>query len=183
MQQQIHNHLNNFNIIQQNIYNVHNKISIKIEYQNDNNVPNLPNLPNFRPKNQLEDKKYENNGNVVNHNFHKVQQVQPKNYENRDKQNKHLPRIQEIPPEDYNNYNSLDDLNAADENYQFYNEKAVDVPENFEKESYLVMGMQSKANNFKRRICPPRREISPKNGKVKKEEIVYVKVSRFYKFF
>lgn len=58
-------------------------------------------------------------------------------------------------------YNSLDDLDA-EENYQFYGERAVDVPEDFKRDSYLVLNFNDGANRrFKRRICTPTRTLTP----------------------
>ena len=58
-------------------------------------------------------------------------------------------------------YNSLDDL-ESDEHYQFYNEKAIDVPDEFKRNSYLVLNFNDAANRrLKRRICTPTRNLLP----------------------
>lgn len=67
-------------------------------------------------------------------------------------------------------YNSLDDL-ESDEHYQFYNENAIDVPDDFKRNSYLVLNLNDAANKrLKRRICTPTRNllpIPPKNNQRK----------------
>lgn len=55
-------------------------------------------------------------------------------------------------------YNSLDDL-KGDELYQFYNENAIDVPDEFKKSSYLVFNMNDANKKLKRRICTPTRSL------------------------
>ncbi|KAG5671637.1 hypothetical protein PVAND_001828 [Polypedilum vanderplanki] len=56
-------------------------------------------------------------------------------------------------------YNSLDDL-ESDELYQFYNESAIDVPDDFKGNSYLVFNMNDTQNKkFRRRICTPTRNL------------------------
>lgn len=58
-------------------------------------------------------------------------------------------------------YNSLDDLDT-DELYQFYNESPIDVPDDFKRNSYLVLNMNDGGNKkFKRRICTPMRNLLP----------------------
>lgn len=67
--------------------------------------------------------------------------------------------------------NSLDDFTSMDGSNYICNEKAVDVPEAFEREAYLVFGINRKRSPFKRRICQPMRNVkSNGNG------IVMVKV-------
>lgn len=57
-------------------------------------------------------------------------------------------------------YNSLDELDS-DEHYQFYNESAVDVPDNFKRASYLVLNLNDSPNKrMKRRICTPLRNLN-----------------------
>lgn len=54
----------------------------------------------------------------------------------------------------------LQEVQYLDDEPEYYNEKAVDVPEDFEKETYLVLNMQQKKNrHFKRRICTPTRNL------------------------
>lgn len=56
-------------------------------------------------------------------------------------------------------YNSLDDLDS-EEHYQFYDERAIDVPEDFKPGSYLVLNFNDAANRkLKRRICTPTRNL------------------------
>lgn len=56
-------------------------------------------------------------------------------------------------------YNSLDDLDS-EEHYQFYGERAIDVPDNFKRNSYLVLNFNDAANRkLKRRICTPTRNL------------------------
>lgn len=58
-------------------------------------------------------------------------------------------------------YNSLDDLDS-EEHYQFYDERAVDVPDDFKKNSYLVLNFNDAANKkLRRRICTPTRNLMP----------------------
>lgn len=58
-------------------------------------------------------------------------------------------------------YNSLDDLDS-EEHYQFYDERAVDVPEDVNRNSYLVLNFNDAANRkLKRRICTPTRNLLP----------------------
>lgn len=58
-------------------------------------------------------------------------------------------------------YNSLDDLDT-EEHYQFYNESAVDVPDDFKRNSYLVLNLNDASNKrLKRRICTPTRTLTP----------------------
>lgn len=58
-------------------------------------------------------------------------------------------------------YNSLDDLDS-EEHYQFYDERAVDVPEDVNRNSYLVLNFNEAANRkLKRRICTPTRNLMP----------------------
>lgn len=58
-------------------------------------------------------------------------------------------------------YNSLDDLDS-EEHYQFYDERAVDVPDDFKKNSYLVLNFNDAANKkLRRRICTPTRNLVP----------------------
>jgi hypothetical protein len=59
----------------------------------------------------------------------------------------------------YSTIDSLEDL-TEDQHYE-YHEKAVDVPEDFEREAYLVFGINQKRSPFKRKICPPIRQIRP----------------------
>lgn len=58
-------------------------------------------------------------------------------------------------------YNSLDDLDS-EEHYQFYDERAVDVPEDVNRNSFLVLNFNDAANRkLKRRICTPTRNLTP----------------------
>lgn len=58
-------------------------------------------------------------------------------------------------------YNSLDDLDS-EEHYQFYGERAIDVPDDFKRNSYLVLNFNDAANRkLKRRICTPTRNLTP----------------------
>lgn len=58
-------------------------------------------------------------------------------------------------------YNSLDDLDT-EEHYQFYGERAIDVPDDFKRNSYLVLNFNDAANRkLKRRICTPTRNLIP----------------------
>lgn len=58
-------------------------------------------------------------------------------------------------------YNSLDDLDS-EEHYQFYGERAIDVPDDFKRNSYLVLNFNDAANKkLKRRICTPTRNLNP----------------------
>ena len=58
-------------------------------------------------------------------------------------------------------YNSLDDLDT-EEHYQFYGERAIDVPDDFKRNSYLVLNFNDAANKkLKRRICTPTRNLIP----------------------
>jgi hypothetical protein len=57
-------------------------------------------------------------------------------------------------------YNSLDDLDT-EEHYQFYGERAIDVPDDFNRNSFLVLNLNDANKKFKRRICTPTRNLIP----------------------
>lgn len=72
-------------------------------------------------------------------------------------------------------YNSLDDLDS-EEHYQFYDERAVDVPDDFKRNSYLVLNLSDAPNaKLKRRICTPTRKLPPPEDtqKVKNHNLKY----------
>lgn len=58
-------------------------------------------------------------------------------------------------------YNSLDDIDG-EEHYQFYDERPIDVPEDFKRNSFLVLNLNDAANKkMRRRICTPTRNLLP----------------------
>lgn len=125
---------NHFNHITQNIQNNNNKITIIIKHNESASVQ-----PSFAPQ-------------VIyiqpaasQPNLHSASYNQSRN---------DLENISEI-------YNSLDDLDT-EEHYQFYDERAVDVPDDFKRNSYLVLNFNDAANaKLKRRICTPTRTLLP----------------------
>jgi len=136
---QQHNNNNHYNRVSQHIYNNNNKITIIIKH---------------------------NEGTSASQNLHpQVIYIQPAaasqpNLNSHHQLIGHQQSIRDltIVPE---MYNSLDDLDV-DEHYQFYNESAVDVPDDFKRNSYLVLNLNDAANKrMKRRICTPTRNLRP----------------------
>jgi hypothetical protein len=126
---------NNFNQITQYIQNNNNKITIIIKHDNNNDGPQQQ-----QPEQNITPQ---------------VIYIQPASSQ----PNLHANRLDVANNE--NVYNSLDDLDD-DEHYQFYNESAIDVPEDFKGNSYLVLNFNDAANKrLKRRICTPTRNLRP----------------------
>lgn len=126
---------NHFNHITQHIQNNNNKITIIIKHQNDPTVQRNQ----FAPQVIYIQPAAASQPNLVSSTI---------NQSNDDLQ---FPEI----------YNSLDDIDS-DEHYQFYGERAVDVPEDFKRNSYLVLNFNDAANRkLKRRICTPTRNLIP----------------------
>lgn len=129
-------HRNNINQVTQYIQNNNNKITIIIKHESNNDGPQQQKPPeqNVTPQ---------------------IIYIQPASSQ----PNLHANRLDISSNE--NVYNSLDDLDG-DENYQFYNESAIDVPEDFKGNSYLVLNFNDAANKrLKRRICTPTRNLRP----------------------
>lgn len=128
---------NNFNQITQHIQNNNNKITIIIKH---NEGPKAH--PNFSPQ---------------------VIYIQPVAVSQPDLQSSHGQRA--INDSEFGEqsemYNSLDDLDS-EEHYQFYDERAIDVPDDFKRNSYLVLNFNNAANRkLRRRICTPTRNLLP----------------------
>ncbi|CRK88356.1 CLUMA_CG002133, isoform A [Clunio marinus] len=125
---------NNFNNITQHIQNNNNKITIIIKHNED-----APVKPHMAPH---------------------VIYIQPAATSQPNLQYKHVNQSNtdiELPQA----YNSLDDLDS-EEHYQFYGERAIDVPDDFKRDSYLVLNFNNTANKkLKRRICTPTRNLLP----------------------
>jgi hypothetical protein len=133
-----HNHYfqrNRINHITQHIQNNNNKITIIIKHDNDGPHAQLnANVPQII---YIQPASSQPNLNAINN-----QTIDS---------NLNAPEI----------YNSLDDLDT-DEHYQFYNESAIDVPDDFKRDSYLVLNLNDAANKrLKRRICTPTRTLLP----------------------
>lgn len=125
---------NHFNHITQNIQNNNNKITIIIKHNEGASVQ-----PSFAPQ-IIYIQPAASQPNLHSTNF---------NQSHNDLEN-----ISEV-------YNSLDDLDS-EEHYQFYDERAVDVPDDFKRNSYLVLNFNDAANaKLKRRICTPTRKLLP----------------------
>lgn len=126
---------NNFNQITQNIQNNNNKITIIIKHNDDQTVQ-----PNFSPQ---------------------IIYIQPVAASQPDLQSSHAHRAINGLQEVSEMYNSLDDLDS-EEHYQFYDERPVDVPDDFKRNSYLVLNFNNAANRkLRRRICTPTRNLLP----------------------
>lgn len=124
---------NNFNQVTQFIQNNNNKITIIIKHDNNNDGPQQQPEQNITPQ-------------II---YIQPASSQPNLHANIASSNNE------------NVYNSLDDLDS-DEHYQFYNESAIDVPEDFKGDSYLVLNFNDAANKkLKRRICTPTRNLRP----------------------
>lgn len=122
-----------FNHITQNIQNNNNKITIIIKHNESTTAQ-----PSFAPQ---------------------IIYIQPAashpnlHTSNYDQSHNDLENISEI-------YNSLDDLDS--EEHYIYDERAVDVPDDFKRNSYLVLNFNDAANSkLKRRICTPTRKLPP----------------------
>lgn len=129
---------NNINQITQFIQNNNNKITIIIKHDNHNDGPPQQQKPeqNIAPQ---------------------IIYIQPASSQ----PNLHANHLDIASSNNENVYNSLDDLDS-DEHYQFYNESAIDVPEDFKGNSYLVLNFNDAANKrLKRRICTPTRNLRP----------------------
>lgn len=125
---------NNFNHITQHIQNNNNKITIIIKHNEGQTVqtPFVPKVIYIQPTAASQP-------NLPNAYF---------------KETLNDSAITEI-------YNSLDDLDT-EEHYQFYGERAIDVPDDFKRNSYLVLNLNDAANKkLKRRICTPTRNLIP----------------------
>lgn len=130
---------NNFNHITQHIQNNNNKITIIIKHDSDGRE-NQPHIP---PK-------------IIY-----VQPVQPATTSSQP----HLNSTDRILVQstsslaNVESYNSLDDIDS-EEYYQFYDERPVDVPDDFKRNSYLVLNMNDAVNKrLRRRICTPSRTL------------------------
>jgi hypothetical protein len=139
--EQMNNGVVNYNNINQNIYNYNNKISINIRY-NDDEVT-IIDLPDSGSQNVPIEIEIPTNSRLFQRST-----------------NPHIKR-------------SSNDLLQVVENFnedeeEIYNEKPIDVPEGFEKDTYQVLNLQEKKNqrHFKRRICTPTRNLNAKNKKV-----------------
>lgn len=130
---QINDNRTNFNHITQHIHNNNNKITIIIRHEE---------------KNAGSSKKLRQPIIYIQPSSSQQNLVQP------------LTMNQQQQHETSEIYNSLDELDS-DEHYQFYNESAVDVPDNFKKASYLVLNLNDSPNKrMKRRICTPLRNLN-----------------------
>lgn len=124
---------NNFNHITQHIQNNNNKITIIIKHNDDSSMQ----TNHFNPP-QI----------IYIHPAATASQPNLSSSRNGDLQ------VSEV-------YNSLDDLDT-EEHYQFYGERAIDVPDDFKRDSYLVLNLNDAANKkLKRRICTPTRNLVP----------------------
>lgn len=129
--------INNFNHITQNIQNNNNKITIIIKHDSDGREAQSQLQPQII---------YIQPAATSQPNLHSSDQI----------------LIQQSA--NYEMYNSLDDVDT-EEHYQFYDERAVDVPDDFKRNSYLVLNMNDAVNKkLKRRICTPTRTLSPIGG-------------------
>lgn len=127
---------NNFNHITQHIQNNNNKITIIIKHSDDSAVQ----ANRFNPPQVI----YIQPATASQPNLHSAHI----NQSDGDLQ------MSEI-------YNSLDDLDT-EEHYQFYGERAIDVPDDFKRDSYLVLNFNDATNKkLKRRICTPTRNLKP----------------------
>jgi hypothetical protein len=126
---------NNFNHITQHIQNNNNKITIIIKHNDGATAqpgPFMPQVIYIQPATASQPNLQLSH---VNHSHADLQ-------------------VSEI-------YNSLDDLDT-EEHYQFYGERAIDVPDDFKRNSYLVLNFNDAANRkLKRRICTPTRNLIP----------------------
>lgn len=129
---------NNFNHITQNIQNNNNKITIIIKHNGDGREAQ----PQIQPRII-----YIQPGATSQPNLHSAEQI-----------------LIHQNTSNYDLYNSLDDV-ETEEHYQFHDERAVDVPEDFKRDSYLVLNMNDAVNKkLRRRICTPTRTLSPLGG-------------------
>lgn len=132
---------NNFNHITQHIQNNNNKITIIIKHDSDGraNQPQIqPQIIYVQPATTCSQPHLNSTDRIL---------VQS---------NASLANVE--------SYNSLDDI-ESEENYQFYDERPVDVPDDFKRSSYLVLNMSDAANKrLRRRICTPSRTLSPLGG-------------------
>lgn len=125
---------NNFNHITQHIHNNNNKITIIIKHNEGQVIQ-----PQFTPQ-------------VIY--IQPAAASQPNLQTSRFNESHNDLAVTEI-------YNSLDDLDS-EEHYQFYGERAIDVPDDFKRNSYLVLNLNDAANKkLKRRICTPTRNLLP----------------------
>lgn len=125
---------NNFNHITQHIQNNNNKITIIIKHNEGQSTQ-----PNFTPQ-------------VIY--IQPATASQPNLHTSHARQSDDDLQMTEI-------YNSLDDL-ESEEHYQFYDERPIDVPEDYKRNSFLVLNFNDAANRkLKRRICTPTRNLLP----------------------
>lgn len=131
---------NNFNQITQYIQNNNNKITIIIKHDSQSNSNNKNN----------------NSGPSTDRDITpQIIYIQPASSQ------PNLVTPNSTFMDNENVYNSLDDLDS-DEHYQFYNESAIDVPDDFKRDSYLVLNLSDGANKkLRRRICTPTRNLLP----------------------
>lgn len=125
---------NNFNHITQHIQNNNNKITIIIKHNEGQNIQQqlTPQVIYIQPVAASQP-------NLLTSQFHETHNDL---------------EVTEM-------YNSLDDLDS-EEHYQFYGERAIDVPDDFKRNSYLVLNFNDAANRkMKRRICTPTRNLQP----------------------
>ena len=113
-----HPNYNNFNHITQNIQNNNNKITIIIKH-NEGQTIQTP----FSPQVIFIQPTAASQPNLSTSHFNETLNDSA---------------ITEI-------YNSLDDLDT-EEHYQFYGERAIDVPDDFKRNSYLVLNFNDAAN-------------------------------------
>lgn len=132
---------NNFNNITQHIQNNNNKITIIIKHDSDGraNEPHIqPQIIYVQPATTCSQPHLNSTDRILVQSTMSLANVE--------------------------SYNSLDDIDS-EENYQFYDERPVDVPDDFKRSSYLVLNMNDAVNKrLKRRICTPSRTLSPLGG-------------------
>lgn len=134
---QLNNCSTNYNNINNNIYHYNNRISINITYNNRDDADGQEVAIIELPQSAT-------NQNVP------IEIEIPQIRRRKQKFQRNLPDdlIEEVQ--------SFEEYDEP----EFYNEKAVDVPEDFEKETYLVFDMQKNKNrHFKRRITTPTRNL------------------------
>lgn len=132
---------NNFNHISQNIQNNNNKITIIIKHDSDGreNQPQIPpQIIYVQPAPTSSQPHLHSTDRILVQSTSSLANVE--------------------------SYNSLDDIDS-EEYYQFYDERPVDVPDDFKRNSYLVLNMNDAVNKkLRRRICTPSRTLSPLGG-------------------
>lgn len=129
---------NNINFISQNIQNVNNKITIIIKHNDYQAV-----LPELTPQ-VVYIKPAASNGPYP--------PTQVFSHMTNDLQNTEICNNLELENFD------------TEDNYQFYNERPIDVPEDFSHDTFLVLNLQNASHQrLRRRICTPKRNLLPVN--------------------